>query len=195
MGVRAAVRTLRLCPHAGVCVCLRMCVRVCVCAFACVLARTCAARGPRRERPYCGRPCRPHPRPRAHGAPHPSLLPPCPCPRRRAGAAPAAAPAAPTPDPALVAQLTSMGFSEPSCQRAAVAVGNAGVEAAMEWVLGHMDDPDLNTPMGGWGRGRAWVGVRGCGRVCVCVCVCVYVCVCVCVCLKTCVCVCVLTFM
>ncbi|KAF5825731.1 UBA-like protein, partial [Dunaliella salina] len=59
---------------------------------------------------------------------------------------------APTPaltaDPALVAQLASMGFSEAACTRAALAVKNAGPEAAMEWVLTHMEDPDINAPLG-----------------------------------------------
>jgi len=68
----------------------------------------------------------------------------------------------------LVAQLSSMGFSEAACTRAALAVKNAGVEAAMEWVLAHMDDPDINAPLG----------------VCVCVCVCLRSCYCV----RTCLC-------
>lgn len=59
-------------------------------------------------------------------------------------------PAAPalTADPELVAQLSSMGFSEAACTRAALAVKNAGAEAAMEWVFAHMEDPDINTPLG-----------------------------------------------
>lgn len=42
-----------------------------------------------------------------------------------------------------------MGFGENGCKRAAVAVNNSGVEAAMEWVLGHMEDPDFNDPLPG----------------------------------------------
>lgn len=41
-----------------------------------------------------------------------------------------------------------MGFGEHACARAALAVSNAGPEAAMEWLLGHMEDPDINTPLG-----------------------------------------------
>ncbi len=70
-------------------------------------------------------------------------------------AAPAAAPAARTePDPLIVAQLVSMGFEENGCKRAALATGNSNAEAAMEWVLGHMEDPDFNDPLPGGVPGR-----------------------------------------
>ncbi len=55
--------------------------------------------------------------------------------------------AAPSPDPELVASLVSMGFSQEASSRAALAVGNSGVEAAMEWVLAHLEDPDINDPL------------------------------------------------
>mmetsp|Transcript_62 Transcript_62/g.92 ORF Transcript_62/g.92 Transcript_62/m.92 type:complete len:885 (-) Transcript_62:589-3243(-) len=65
-----------------------------------------------------------------------------------AAAAAAAPPAARTqPDEALVSQLVGMGFSEMGCRRAVLATGNSGVEAAMEWVLAHMEDPDFNDPL------------------------------------------------
>ncbi len=66
-----------------------------------------------------------------------------------ASAATAAPPpqAAVVPDSSLVAQLVSMGFGENGCRRAAVATGNSGVEAAMEWVLGHMEDADFDQPL------------------------------------------------
>ena len=65
-------------------------------------------------------------------------------------AAPAAAPAARSePDPLVVAQLVSMGFQENGCKRAALATGNSNAEAAMEWVLSHMEDPDFNDPLPG----------------------------------------------
>uniref|UniRef100_M4BEC3 Ubiquitin carboxyl-terminal hydrolase n=1 Tax=Hyaloperonospora arabidopsidis (strain Emoy2) TaxID=559515 RepID=M4BEC3_HYAAE len=51
-----------------------------------------------------------------------------------------------TADEALVAQLVAMGFSENGCKRAAIATGNANAEAAMEWILSHMDDPDFDHP-------------------------------------------------
>eukprot|EP00887_Chlorella_sp_A99_P001793 scaffold19.g1793.t1 len=62
-----------------------------------------------------------------------------------AGAAPAAA--GPEPDDTIVAQLVSMGFSENGSKRAAVATGNSGAEAAMEWVLSHMADADFDDPL------------------------------------------------
>eukprot|EP00879_Flechtneria_rotunda_P013944 GHRR01014563.1.p1 GENE.GHRR01014563.1~~GHRR01014563.1.p1 ORF type:complete len:792 (+),score=390.35 GHRR01014563.1:178-2553(+) len=50
------------------------------------------------------------------------------------------------PDATIVAQLMSMGFSENGSKRAAIATGNSNAEAAMEWVLSHMEDPDFNDP-------------------------------------------------
>ncbi|RMX64099.1 hypothetical protein DD238_006908 [Peronospora effusa] len=47
-------------------------------------------------------------------------------------------------DEVLVAQLVSMGFSENCCKRAVIATGNSNAEAAMEWILNHMEDPDFN---------------------------------------------------
>lgn len=41
---------------------------------------------------------------------------------------------------------TGMGFDENGCKRACRATQNAGAEAAMEWVFGHMGDPDFATP-------------------------------------------------
>jgi len=62
-------------------------------------------------------------------------------------AAPAAAAAAsPEPDAGIVSALASMGFPEGACMRAAVAVGNAGVEEASNWVMSHMEDPDFAEP-------------------------------------------------
>ncbi|CAK8992054.1 Ubiquitin carboxyl-terminal hydrolase 5 (Deubiquitinating enzyme 5) (Isopeptidase T) (Ubiquitin thioesterase 5) (Ubiquitin-specific-processing protease 5), partial [Durusdinium trenchii] len=50
------------------------------------------------------------------------------------------------PDPGMLAQLMGMGFGENGCKRALLAVQNAGVEPAMQWVLEHMGDPDFNDP-------------------------------------------------
>ena len=60
----------------------------------------------------------------------------------------AAAPAQPViePSPEIVSQLSDMGFSTEACKKAAFHSSNAGVEAAMNWMMAHMDDPDLNTP-------------------------------------------------
>lgn len=43
-------------------------------------------------------------------------------------------------------QLTSMGFSENGCRRAAIATHNADPETAMNWIFEHMEDPDFNDP-------------------------------------------------
>ena len=59
----------------------------------------------------------------------------------------AAPEAQPQPDEMIVAQLTSMGFHVNGCRRAAVATGNSGVEAAMEWVFAHSSDPDFELPL------------------------------------------------
>uniref|UniRef100_A0A7S0NC19 Ubiquitin carboxyl-terminal hydrolase n=1 Tax=Hanusia phi TaxID=3032 RepID=A0A7S0NC19_9CRYP len=55
--------------------------------------------------------------------------------------------AGPVPDEAIVRQLVDMGFGENGCKRAALATNNASAEAAMEWVLQHMGDPDFNEPI------------------------------------------------
>eukprot|EP01065_Artemidia_motanka_P021747 TRINITY_DN25_c0_g1_i1.p1 TRINITY_DN25_c0_g1~~TRINITY_DN25_c0_g1_i1.p1 ORF type:complete len:872 (+),score=253.43 TRINITY_DN25_c0_g1_i1:91-2616(+) len=51
------------------------------------------------------------------------------------------------PDEMLVAQLISMGFGENGCKKACIACNNSGAEAAMEWVMTHMGDPDFNDPI------------------------------------------------
>ena len=61
-------------------------------------------------------------------------------------AAPAAAAAPPQPDPVLVAELESMGFSSGAASRSALATAGAGLEAAMEYLLAHMEDEGFNDP-------------------------------------------------
>jgi ubiquitin carboxyl-terminal hydrolase 5/13 len=39
-----------------------------------------------------------------------------------------------------------MGFTENAAQKAAFATKNASFEQAMEWLMQHMDDPDINEP-------------------------------------------------
>ena len=51
------------------------------------------------------------------------------------------------PDASIVSQIAAMGFSENAGKRAAVATQNAGVEPAMNWVLAHMSDADINDPL------------------------------------------------
>ncbi|KAE8672069.1 Ubiquitin carboxyl-terminal hydrolase 14 [Hibiscus syriacus] len=53
----------------------------------------------------------------------------------------------PVADDAIVAQLASMGFNQLHCQKAAINTSNAGVEEAMNWLLSHMDDPDIDAPI------------------------------------------------
>ncbi|KAL5737886.1 hypothetical protein ACOSP7_030647 [Xanthoceras sorbifolium] len=47
----------------------------------------------------------------------------------------------------IVAQLVSMGFNYLHCQKAAINTSNSGVEEAMNWLLSHMDDPDIDAPL------------------------------------------------
>ncbi|KAA8526881.1 hypothetical protein F0562_008890 [Nyssa sinensis] len=47
----------------------------------------------------------------------------------------------------IVSQLMSMGFNYLHCQKAAINTSNAGVEEAMNWLLSHMDDPDIDAPI------------------------------------------------
>ncbi|KAF2285927.1 hypothetical protein GH714_008999 [Hevea brasiliensis] len=47
----------------------------------------------------------------------------------------------------IVSQLVSMGFNHLHCEKAAINTLNAGVEEAMNWLLSHMDDPDIDLPI------------------------------------------------
>ncbi|XP_059661574.1 ubiquitin carboxyl-terminal hydrolase 14 [Cornus florida] len=47
----------------------------------------------------------------------------------------------------IVSQLVSMGFNYLHCQKAAINSSNTGVEEAMNWLLSHMDDPDIDAPI------------------------------------------------
>ncbi|KAJ9468039.1 Ubiquitin carboxyl-terminal hydrolase 14 [Diplonema papillatum] len=58
----------------------------------------------------------------------------------------ASKPAEVTPDEEILAQLASMGFDLNGCKKACVAVKNASVDSAMEWVLAHMGDADFAEP-------------------------------------------------
>uniref|UniRef100_A0A2P2L4Y0 Ubiquitin carboxyl-terminal hydrolase n=4 Tax=Rhizophora mucronata TaxID=61149 RepID=A0A2P2L4Y0_RHIMU len=50
-------------------------------------------------------------------------------------------------DEAIVSQLVSMGFHPLHCQKAVINTSNAGAEEAMNWLLSHMDDPDIDVPI------------------------------------------------
>ncbi|PUZ58315.1 hypothetical protein GQ55_5G499500 [Panicum hallii var. hallii] len=58
-----------------------------------------------------------------------------------------AEPAATVASEDIVSQLASMGFNYLHCQKAAINTSNTGVEEAMNWLLSHMDDPDINDPI------------------------------------------------
>jgi len=46
-----------------------------------------------------------------------------------------------------VQALMGMGFSRNRCERALVATGNSGADAAMNWIFEHMDDADVDLPL------------------------------------------------
>lgn len=48
-------------------------------------------------------------------------------------------------DENIVAQLVEMGFAREGCRRAVYNTGNSGVEAAMGWVMDHMEDADFSS--------------------------------------------------
>ncbi|KAL4927448.1 ubiquitin-specific protease UBP14 [Aspergillus undulatus] len=50
-------------------------------------------------------------------------------------------------DPGLLSQLLDMGFPQVRCERAIYSTGNSELEAAMNWLLSHMDDPDVDEPI------------------------------------------------
>ena len=60
---------------------------------------------------------------------------------------PAAAEKPIEPSEEIVTALAPLGFSENTRRRAAVQTKNAGTDAAMNWILAHLDDADLNAPL------------------------------------------------
>lgn len=54
---------------------------------------------------------------------------------------------APAVDETVVVQLMEMGFQRNACTRALVATGNSGAEMAMNWIMEHMGDADINDPI------------------------------------------------
>ncbi|KAK8921317.1 Ubiquitin carboxyl-terminal hydrolase 14 [Platanthera zijinensis] len=51
------------------------------------------------------------------------------------------------PNEDIVSQLAVMGFNYLHCQKAAIKTSNIGVEEAMNWLLSHMNDPDIDDPI------------------------------------------------
>ena len=47
----------------------------------------------------------------------------------------------------IVTSLTEMGFPLPACQRAATITNGQGLEAATQWIMEHMNDPDFLDPI------------------------------------------------
>jgi len=47
----------------------------------------------------------------------------------------------------IVSQLMDMGFPRERCVKAAIITNNQGADTAMNWVLEHMDDPDIDVPI------------------------------------------------
>ena len=70
-------------------------------------------------------------------------------------------------NPVLLQQLMEMGFGENGCKKALIETGGKNVEAAMNWVFGHMGDADFNEPVkegaaaGGGGGGEEYPEVVG----------------------------------
>ncbi|ESP01113.1 hypothetical protein LOTGIDRAFT_238331 [Lottia gigantea] len=50
-------------------------------------------------------------------------------------------------DESVVNQLVEMGFDREGCRKAVYNTQNQGVEAAMNWVMEHMGDPDFTVPL------------------------------------------------
>ncbi|KAL1916406.1 uncharacterized protein VTP21DRAFT_5597 [Calcarisporiella thermophila] len=53
----------------------------------------------------------------------------------------------PQVDPDALAQLEAMGFPRNRCEKALLSTENVGAEVAMNWLLEHMEDPDIDAPI------------------------------------------------
>ncbi|KAF2661662.1 hypothetical protein K491DRAFT_673607 [Lophiostoma macrostomum CBS 122681] len=51
------------------------------------------------------------------------------------------------PNEAALSMLEAMGFPRVRCEKALHATGNSDPEAASNWLFGHMEDPDIDTPV------------------------------------------------
>ncbi|CAL8084871.1 unnamed protein product [Calicophoron daubneyi] len=56
-------------------------------------------------------------------------------------------PAVPQPSAEFMASLTSMGFTDVACRKACIFTQNTSLEAATNWLMEHLDDPELNVPL------------------------------------------------
>ncbi|KAH6581014.1 hypothetical protein BASA61_009275 [Batrachochytrium salamandrivorans] len=50
-------------------------------------------------------------------------------------------------DQAVLEQLMSMGFPETRCKRSLMKTNNQGIDVAMNWLMEHMDDTDIDDPI------------------------------------------------
>jgi len=57
------------------------------------------------------------------------------------------------PNEGALAMLEGMGFPRVRCEKALHATGNSDSEEALNWLIGHMDDPDIDTPVNLGGSG------------------------------------------
>ena len=51
------------------------------------------------------------------------------------------------PNEAALNQLEAMGFPRVRCEKALHATGNIDADSAMNWLFGHMEDPDIDAPL------------------------------------------------
>jgi ubiquitin carboxyl-terminal hydrolase 5/13 len=51
-------------------------------------------------------------------------------------------------NPEALRSLMQMGFPQNRCEKALHATGNSDADAAMDWLLGHMEDPNIDAPIG-----------------------------------------------
>ncbi|KAI1442613.1 ubiquitinyl hydrolase [Annulohypoxylon stygium] len=51
------------------------------------------------------------------------------------------------PNEAALEALMAMGFPRPRCEKALYTTGNSDAESAMQWLFGHMEDPDIDEPL------------------------------------------------
>ncbi|RPA79660.1 ubiquitinyl hydrolase [Ascobolus immersus RN42] len=58
------------------------------------------------------------------------------------------------PNPEAMGQLEAMGFPVPRCEKALYHTGNVNAEDAMNWLFGHMEDPDIDEPLNLGGKGN-----------------------------------------
>ncbi|CAG8563601.1 127_t:CDS:10, partial [Paraglomus occultum] len=47
----------------------------------------------------------------------------------------------------MLNEMLLMGFPEIRCKKALIATGNRDAETALNWIFGHMDDPDIDAPI------------------------------------------------